>query len=232
MRSILMIVMSVFLTHQISYAQKTLSLRESSRVYDMTVQVSRCGEDKDNPNRCEKARISFYRKGAESPFQVLDLPAIEIYIGRLVYNPQIDRKPRISTEDEYSFVFDDFNFDGKEDFAVRNGRGGGYSEPSYSVFLYNDIRKLFVKSRHLSELTLAPYLGLFLVDPEKQYLTAFTKSGCCFQETKVFRSSLNFLGLIEETTQEVDMVEGVKTITTRKKVNARWVKDARREKTK
>jgi hypothetical protein len=232
MRSILMIVMSVFLTHQISYAQKTLSLRESSRVYDMTVQVSRCGEDKDNLNRCEKASISFYRKGAEPPFQVLDLPGIEINMGRLVYNPQIDRKPRISTEDEYSFVFDDFNFDGKEDFAVRNGRGGGYSGPSYSVFLYNDIRKLFVKSRHLSELTLAPYLGLFLVDPEKQYLTAFTKSGCCFQETKVFRSSLNFLGLIEETTEEVDMVEGVTTITTRKKVNARWVKDVRREKTK
>jgi hypothetical protein len=231
MRSILMIVMTVFLTHQIALAQKTLSLRESSRVYDMTVQFSRCGEVKANPNRCEKARISFYRKGAESPFQELDLPGIEISTGRLVHNPQIDRKPR-TLNDEYSFVFDDFDFDGKEDIAVCNGRAGADGAASYSVFLYNDIRKVFVKSSRLSELTLAPYLGLFSVDPEKQYLTAYTKSGCCFQEKKVFRAGRNSLGLVEEITEEVDQVEGVKTITTRKKVRARWVEDIRKEKIK
>lgn len=231
MRSILMIVVSVFLTHQIAFAQKTLTLRESSRVYDLTVQFSVCGEDRNNPNRCAKGRIGFYRKGAETPFQELDLPGIEIHTGRLVYNPQLDRKPR-TPNDEYSFVFDDFNFDGKEDFAVCNGRGGGYGGPSYSVFLYNENRKIFVESHRLSKLTLAPYLGLFSVDPEKQHLTAYTKSGCCYQETKVFESGVNRLFLIEEKIEEVDKVEGVTTITTRKRVNARWINDVRKEKTK
>ena len=39
---------------------------------------------------------------------------------------------------EYSsLIFVDFNFDGSEDLAIRNGNEGAYSGPTYDVYVYH-----------------------------------------------------------------------------------------------
>lgn len=181
------------------------------------------------PNRCSgAARISLYRKGTTSPFQILTLPAIEVYKDQLAYNPEIDKKQRKLYDDEYSFIFGDFNFDGKEDLAVCNGRGGGYGAPSYNVYLYSGRSEKFVENKGLSRLT-EGYLGLFFVDQEKKQLVAFSKSGCCYHETEKYKVADNKPILVEKTVE--DATGGrVVVITNRKLINGKWVKRVRREK--
>jgi hypothetical protein len=111
--------------------------------------------------------------------QTITLPNIEIYEDAISFNPKINHTPRGVYAEEYSIVFEDFNFDGMEDLAICNGRNGGYGGPSYTVYLFDENQKRFVRNRRLSKLTEGVYYGLFQVDSSKKRLTAFWKSGCC-----------------------------------------------------
>lgn len=180
-RVILAALFLVPLAH-VSLAQESFKISGASRKYDLSVSIKECGgpEQDENPNTCSgPARIGFYRKGARSPFQVLNLPNVELYRDTLAHNPQISEKRRGLYAEEYGFVFDDFNFDGAEDVAVCNGRNSGYGGPSYSVFLFDGKSRKFVENKRLSELAEGGYLGLFFPDPKRKQLVAFSKSGCC-----------------------------------------------------
>lgn len=231
MRSILIAAITVFLTHQVSFAQETLGITGASTLYNLSVQVSACGgkEQSDDPNECSgKARIEIYRKGAKAPFQVFSLPNIHIYKDQIAYNPAIDQKSRKLYDDAYSFIFGDFNFDGQEDLAVCNGKNGGYGMLSYNVYLYNVGSSRFVKNRKLSELTDGAS-GLFFVDPEKKQLTVFSKSGCCYHVTSIYQVQGEKPLLIENITEEAKLTEGVMVTTTSKLVKGRWIKRVKRE---
>ena len=80
-------------------------------------------------------RVSIYRKGSVVPVQILNLKNLEINKDQLAYNPEIDKNSRKLYDDEYSFIFSDFNFDANEDIAVSNGKNGGYGAPSYKCVL-------------------------------------------------------------------------------------------------
>lgn len=89
----------------------------------------------------------------------------------------------IQLYDEQSpLIFDDFNFDGTEDLAIRNGNQSGYGGPSYDVYVFNRSRGQFILSKELTELAYNN-LGMFQTDPVRQRLTTFTKSGCCWHES-------------------------------------------------
>jgi hypothetical protein len=131
-------------------------IRNASREYNLVVQVEACGgenQDHDSNNRSGVAHISIYRKGAKFPFQVLNLSNVEVYKDTIVYDPETNEKPRLLYEEEYSFVFDDFNFDGNKDLAICNGRNGGYGGPSYNVYLFNRQTNKFIENKMLSRLT-------------------------------------------------------------------------------
>src|ERR1051325_10970450 len=107
---------------------ETLKIQNVSKVYDLEVRVASCGgaEQDGDSNRCSgPARVSLFRKGSKSPFQVLRLPNVGLYRDTAAFSPETSEKPRGLYAEEYSFVFDDFNFDGREDLAVCNGRDGG-----------------------------------------------------------------------------------------------------------
>ena len=72
----------------------------------------------------------------------------------------------------------DFNFDGREDFAVLSGEDGPYGGPTFTVYLASPSGQ-FVLSPELGKLT-QENLGMFQVDAKKKRLITFAKSGCCF----------------------------------------------------
>jgi hypothetical protein len=229
MRSLLLGVLVLLLAAQVLSAQETFKIQNASREYDVLVQVASCGgaEQNNDPNNCSgAARVSLYRKGAKSPFQVLRLPNVEIYKDTIAYNPKINEKPRGLYEEEYSFVFQDFDFDGRDDLAICNGRNGGYGGPSYNVYLFNNRLRQFVENRRLSKLTEDKYLGLFLIEPKKRRLLAFSKSGCCYHETEVYKV-LNGRPILVEKEIEDATGETV-VVTTRKLIKGKWVKSVRR----
>lgn len=76
-------------------------------------------------------------------------------------------------------IFEDFNFDGVEDIAVRTGYFSCYGGPSYDVYLAT--KKGFKKSESFSELA-SSNCGMFAVDYEKKQLETMTKSGCCWHQ--------------------------------------------------
>jgi hypothetical protein len=211
-------------------AAETLKVQNVSTKYDLEVSMERCGgaEDGDEKRCSGPASVRVFRKGSKSPFQTLRLPNVELYKESAAFSPETSAKPRGLYAEEYSFVFDDFDFDGSEDLAVCNGREGGYGGPSYTVFLFDKRALKFVRSRALSRLTEGVYLGLFFPDAKRRTLTAYSKSGCCYHETEVYRVTggrpVLVEKVIEDATPSGGAPEGFVLVTTMKRVGeGRWV---------
>jgi hypothetical protein len=73
-------------------------------------------------------------------------------------------------------IYQDFDFDGRADFALQDGNNSCYSGPSYQVFLRRG--KGFRKSAAFTRLA-QEYCGMFGVEAEHKQLSTFWKSGCC-----------------------------------------------------
>jgi hypothetical protein len=222
----------LLLAARVSSGQETLKVQKALHGYDLTVNLSSCGDEED---KCSgPARIRIFRKGAAAPFQSLSLPSVEIYRETVEHNDETNSNPRGLYAEEYSFVGNDFNFDGLEDFAVCNGRDGGYGGPSYNVFLFDRKSGRFVENRRLSRLTEGVYLGLFFPDAKKKQLTAYSKSGCCYHETYVFAVVNNRPVLVEKVVEDATpwggAPEGFVLVTTKRKVKGRWVVTKKKEK--
>lgn len=220
-------------------AEETLRVENVSTKYELEVSVAGCGgaSRADDDNNCDgPARVSLYRKGSKTPFQVLRLSNLELYKDTAAYSPETSAKPRGLYAEEYTFVFEDFDFDGEEDFAVCNGRNGGYGGPSYNVYLFDQRSKRFVENRRLSRLTEGGYLGLFFPDPKKKRLTVYSKSGCCYHETEVYSVVRGRPVLVEKVIEEATGVgdgdDLLVTTTTKKRIGGRWVVKTKREKVK
>jgi len=237
---LLLLLTASLLTAAPARAEETLRVENASKKYALEVSVAGCGgsERSDDDNNCDgPARVQIYRKGAKTPFQVLRLANLQLYKDTAAYSPETNEKPRGLYAEEYTFVFQDFDFDGEEDLAVCNGRDGGYGGPSYNVYLFDKRSKRFVENQRLSALTDAPYLGLFFPDPKRKRLTVHSKSGCCFHETRVYRMAGGRPVLVEQVTEEA-RGEGevdddlIVTTTTKRRVGRRWVVRTKREKVK
>lgn len=218
-------------------AAETLKIQNVSTKYDLEVLVQGCGgldQNADENNCSGPATVRIFRKGSKTPFQVLRLPHLELYKDTAAFSPETNKKPRELYEEEYSFVFEDFDFDGAEDLAVCNGREGGYNGPSYTVFLFDKRADKFTENRRLTRLAGEGYLGLFLIDAKKKTLTAFTKSGCCYHETEVYKmvggAPVLVEKIIEDATSWGGAPEGYMLVTTKRRVGRRWVVTKKRQK--
>lgn len=227
------------LTAVAAHGEETLRIRDASKQYELEVRVAGCGgaERLNDENNCDgPARVSLYRKGSKTPFQVLRLDNLELYKDTAAYSPETSEKPRGIYAEEYTFVFEDFDFDGEEDLAICNGRNGGYGGPSYNVYLFDRRSKKFVENRRLSQLTEGAYLGLFFPDPKKKQLSVYSKSGCCYHETEVYQITRGRPVMVEKVTEEAtgteDENEMLVVTTTKKRVGRRWVVKTKREKVK
>lgn len=78
-------------------------------------------------------------------------------------------------------IFGDFNFDGFEDIAIRNGNNGAYASPSYEVYLSSKENK-FLQSKELTKLA-SENLGMFDIDKKTKQIAIHQKDGCCFDKT-------------------------------------------------
>jgi len=213
-------------------AQQTFHVRNVSASYDVDITIETCDEKQ---NDCSgPGQVVLYRSGSTSAFQTLKLTNIELAKDQIAYTAQ-GAKPRSLYDDSYSLVFEDFNFDGIEDLAIRNGNNGGYGGPSYTVYLYNVKLNRFVENVSLSKLAEGGYLNLFFVDQKKKRLEAYSKSGCCYHQTDIFKLRNNKPFLVERVMEDAEGTDDtgyIVTTTTKTLVNGKWVKRVRRKKVK
>lgn len=214
----------VFLTlTAISFAQYNFSIKDGSDNYYVNFSVEKCSE-----SNCEgKAIIKLFDKKTDKLFQEFISDDLYFFFDGSG-NPTVNI---IQLYNEQSvLIFDDFNFDGSEDLAIRNGNSSGYGGPSYDVYVYHRNKKKFVLSEELTKLAYEN-LGMFQTNHERKRITTYQKSGCCWhimmEYIVVPKKGLVKVYEVEENAYDPEFV----IVTTRELVNDRWIEKEEKYKT-
>lgn len=196
------------------FAQNQFELKDASKNFDVKMNVEHCAEDE-----CQgKATIELLDKKTSKIFQTLTSDNLNFYLNK-------DQKPTANIIQLYNeqspLIFDDFNFDGTEDMAIRNGNESSYGGPSYDVYVFNITKKQLVLSEELTVLA-HENLGMFNTDSERKRLITYSKSGCCWHLTTEY-SVLPQRGLFKVYELEEDATGGEKVKVTRKEfIDDKW----------
>ncbi|GAA5085179.1 hypothetical protein GCM10023210_05740 [Chryseobacterium ginsengisoli] len=201
------------------FAQNQFELKDASKNYDVKINVENCDKEE-----CKgKATIELFNKKTFKKFQTLTSDDLNFYLNE-------NQKPTaniIQLYDEQSpLIFDDFNFDGTEDIAIRNGNESSYGGPSYDVYVFNITRKQFVPSEELTALA-HDNLGMFNTDSERKRLITYSKSGCCWHITTEY-SVLPQRGLFKVYELEEDAMGGEKVVVTKREfIDDKWIQNVK-----
>jgi hypothetical protein len=201
------------------FGQNHFELKDASKNYNVKIDVQNCDKDE-----CRgKATIEFVDKKTSKKFQTLTSDDLDFYL-------TADQQPTaniIQLYDEQSpLIFDDFNFDGTEDVAIRNGNQSGYGGPSYDVYVFNSTKKQFVQSEELTSLAYEN-LGMFQTDSERKRLITYSKSGCCWHITTEY-SIIPHRGLVKVYEVEEDATNGERVkVTTKEFKDDKWIMNSK-----
>jgi hypothetical protein len=196
-------------------AQRQFQISDGSANYNVKINVETCSKEEYRG----KATIDLYDKKTSKLFQTLKSDDLNFYLNE-------NEKPTVNVIQLYNeqspLIFDDFNFDGTEDLAIRNGNESGYGGPSYDVYVYNITRKQFVISDELTALA-HENLGMFNTDSERKRLITYSKSGCCWHLTTEY-TVLPQRGLFKVYELEEDATGGEKVkVTKREFIDDKWI---------
>ncbi|MDB5807842.1 MAG: hypothetical protein JWN73_5164 [Betaproteobacteria bacterium] len=192
----------------------TFDIPTLSPQYGARIAVTSC--DKDTCSG--PAKVTLYRRADKATVQAFDTEDMQIMLEQA--------KPVVNDsrlyEDQSAIIVGDFNFDGSEDIAIRNGNNSGYGGPSYDVYVYNVTRKKFVPANDLTELA-STKLGMFQVDAARKRLVTYEKDGCCWHMTTEY-AVVPGKGLVDVHTVEEDArsVEEKVVVTTSDRVDGKW----------
>ena len=184
----------------------TFQIKNGSTFFDAQLEVEKCDKEECSGT----ADIKLYKKGKKQIFQTLYSNDLNFYLDK-------QQKPSVNIiqlyDEQSPLIFDDFNFDGQEDLAIRNGNESSYGGPSYDVYVFNKTRQQFVLSNALTALAY-DNLGMFQTDLKRKRIITFAKSGCCFHVTSEYAVIPNKgLKLVHEVTEDAMGGEQVKVTT-------------------
>lgn len=123
---------------------------------------------------------------------------------------------------EYSVLLhEDYNFDGRKDFAIMDGQNSCYHGPSFQIFLDTEDGLLY--SPGLTQLA-QENCGMFTVNAEDSTLSTMTKSGCCWHqfctyvmkgnEPRLIRSCIEDARELPISTTTIEEWDGEKMVST------------------
>ncbi|WP_157986724.1 XAC2610-related protein [Chitinophaga alhagiae] len=202
----------------------TILVTNSSGRYNARITAVPC-----EGNECKgEAKVQLLEKERNRAVQTF---TTEHMIVRLDSNRQKGEKQAAPAEGQYPLIFDDFNFDGEEDVAIRNGNNGSYGGLSYDVYVYNKARKTFTRDKWLTTLA-SENLGMFETDRRRRQLTVRQKDGCCWHATIVYGMNANQkMVKVEEITEDARDGGDMVTVTTSRLENGKMKKTVKQYKT-
>ena len=103
--------------------------------------------------------------------------------------------------EQSQILYEDYNFDGKKDFAIMNGQNSCYHGPSFQIYLATGLG--FRLSKAFTELAQVN-CGIFNLDKKSKTLHTMTKSGCCWHQFAVYKIENNkpkVIKIVEEDLQ-------------------------------
>jgi hypothetical protein len=176
-----------------------------------------------NERKCFGAGVlTVYAHGSTTALQEIRSPNLT-FTKMFQDSDWIRVEPDTTTYEGTPIYFDDFNFDGNEDIAVRSGNRGAYASPSFDVYLFHTSRKCFVLSKELTKIA-SENLGIFEIDTKQKRLITQTKSGCCWHLERQYEivGGNNIRKVFEEEHDGLSDKGGFVRVTTRQLVNGRW----------
>lgn len=207
--SVIFILLSNFCVGQFKF-----KIDKGSAKFNAEITVTTC-----NKGNCNgKGTIDLYDRITKQKFQTF-------YSDDLDFSVDKSNKSTVNVIEIYGeqspLIFDDFNFDGTEDLAIRNGNESSYGGPSYDVYVYHSTKKQFVSSVDLSELATS-HLGMFKIDHQRKRIITFDKDGCCWHH-KTEYSVVPKSGLVKVYELEEDATKGdMVIVTTKELINNKW----------
>ncbi|MDR6369016.1 hypothetical protein J2795_000746 [Chryseobacterium bernardetii] len=111
------------------FGQYQFEVKNVSKSYDAIIRIEDCYDD-----RCGgKGTVDLFDH-KNSKVQTFVSDDLVIYTGQGQKLTQGKLIPL--SKDQRAVIIDDFNFDGTEDVAIRNGNMGNYSSASYDVYVF------------------------------------------------------------------------------------------------
>ncbi len=223
MKKIILVILFLNLT---VITQQEFNIKNASKIFDARIEVEKCVN-----GFCEgAATFSLLKKGEKKPFQVFKLADTSLWLDK---NGHAQANTTLLYDEQSAINFGDFNFDGAEDLALCDGKNGGYGMPSYQVYLFSPRDKKFVRNQSFTNLAQGVYLGMFDVNAKRKVLQTFSKSGCCWHQTKEFQVVGNRPKMVLEITEDASNLDEPKVVVTTKKfMGGKWrssVKKVKRE---
>lgn len=204
------------------FATETFLLKNASKKFDVKITIDKCEDD-----ICEgEANVYLLKKNQTIVLQTIKMAGMFLELGS-------DKKPTANMielygENNSGVVFEDFNFDGIEDLALRNGNNGSYGGPSYDVLLFSKETGKFSRNSALTELA-SENLGLFTVNKKQKTIETFNKSGCCWHQTIRYSIVNNRPVKTYIFTEDAAGANGDRVVlTTEIRVKGRWEKTTKR----
>ncbi|MFY1047622.1 XAC2610-related protein [Chryseobacterium sp. GP-SGM7] len=187
-------------------AQNYFELPNVSKTYNVIANIESCGE-----NICSgKTMIDLYDKATMKKYQTLSSADFYLDFDEI-------RKPILDSL-KNSIIFDDFNFDGIEDVAVRNGRSN--KNPLYEVYTY-DSAKQFVLNDDFNAL-IRSNSGMFKTDSGHQRIITNQKNGCCLNLSSEYQF-FPYKGLVKVLEFEEDTRDPKKVVTVKREfIDYKW----------
>ena len=169
-----LITLALLLSIQFSWAQFKFLANNCSNQYNAKIFVAACSD-----GHCDgKSTIILYDKISEKELQTFNSADLD-------FSLTAKQDARIGWLElgkyQSPITFGDFNFDGTEDLAIRNGSNGAYGSPSFDIYLSSRDGK-FTLDKTLTKLA-SENLGMFDADKNKKQISIEQKSGCCYHKT-------------------------------------------------
>jgi len=196
----------------LSFGQKKFEIKNGSKKYIAEIIVENCSEE-----NCQGyGTVKLIDKRNKTVIQTFTSEDLNLYLDQ---NPSVNI---IQLSNEQSpLIFLDFNFDGNEDLAIRNGNNSSYGGPSYDVYVSNSSKTKFFFSDELTKLAVEN-LGMFETDNKRKRIITYSKSGCCWhQKTEYIVVPKKGLKLVYSQEENATGGEFVK-VTTKELIKNKW----------
>jgi hypothetical protein len=197
MRTLTTILFTIFTT--LTFAQNVFTVDNFSNDYYGKIQIS------DTSEVFSKGSVAIYQRKTNK--QIIKVVSDELYL-ELHDGKAIANTKSLPYGEQSLIMYEDFNFDGKKDFAICDGQNSCYHGPSFKIYLATNNGFLFNKefTRLAQE-----YCGMFNVDHEAKRIYTMTKSGCCWHEFSEFVVLNNKPKVIKIETEEENMPFNIST---------------------
>jgi hypothetical protein len=194
------------------------TVSKASPVYSISVDIDTTAAKTDDPIQ-GSAVITLVSRSTGRAVQRISMPSLTLFSGSYATSVGPHDQPPSPYGNEYSFVFEDFDFDGHADLAICKDTTGSYGGPTYDVFRWNVSRAKFVRDPLLSRLS-SEHLGLCIADPKTHEVLTFDKDGAAWHKSSTYKWRKRRLTLVKD---EVDDATGAReVITTRTRVGSHW----------